>query len=307
MKTTPIFLQSSVSLLPGTLAQFAAQDLQHPFNQHMLIRSIQFSLLWSDAIGFITNIGNSVRFQLRLGRIGITGGNSYVPMWSFGKEISNLLEAIWLTQGGVQYHRDTFTWVLPRPLLVPAYSAQIAVATRTSGDSVATADATTAVTARISYSGVALPKGFRLPDTFDVPYVSAFCDATTGNTGHSNEIDLKNGFDHPMKIQRLIGRLQYKLSEGGTRDIDYLGIEPTVQILDSRGDYIVNPHAQFNEVFDVLGRDMPVRSVLEPGQNFAIDINGKLNSGGTLASDSDSVMFPTVSMIGHHQMPVREI
>ncbi len=306
MKTTPIFLQSSVSLLPGSLAQFAAQDLQHPFNQHMLIRSVQISLFWGDAVTAATppmNIGNSVRFQLRLGRIGITGGNSYVPAWSFGKKISNLLEAIQIKQNNTYYRRNTFTWILPRPLLVPAYSSLIAVATRTSGDSVAVADPTIAVTTRIAYSGVALPKGFRLPDTFDVPYVSAFCDATTGTTGHSNELDLKNGFDHPMKIQRLIGRLQHTATNAG--NVDYLGTTPTVQILDSAGNYIVNPHAQFNEVFDVLGRDMPVGSALAPGQNFAIDINNKLSAAKTVAAPS--TMFPTVSMIGHHSMPIREI
>ncbi len=296
MKTTPILLQSSVSLLPGAFAQFTAQDLQHPFNQHMLIRSIQFSLFWGDSKNTSTNlnIGNSIRFQLRLGRLGLTGGRVYVPAWSFGKRISSLLEAITVQQGGVYYKRNTFTWVLPRPLLVPAYSALIAVATRQGSDCVSVVNAATAITTRIAYSGVSLPKGFRLPETFDVPYVSAFCDTDTGSTGHSDELDLKNTFEHPLKVQHLIGRVENTDGMGDTTD--YFDTAPTVQVLTSRGEYVVNPHAQFNEVFEVMDRHMPVRSILEPGENFAIDLNGKLAN-----------QFPTVSMIGHHTMQTRDI
>ncbi len=312
MKTTPILLSSSVSLLASQLAQFKSQDLQHPFNQHMLIKEIRISLYeqsagWSSSNMQTANLGNSIRFQFRLGRLGLTGGNIYVPAWSFGRRILETSEITRFANNTVgNAIKNSFTWVLPRPLLVPAYSALIAVATRQSSDWLNTHDATAAVTVRLAYSGVSLPKGFRLPESFDVPYVSAFADATTGTSAHSNDLDLKNTFEHPMKIQRLIGRMNYLVTNGSLLlDNDYMGTTPIVQVLTSRGDYVVNPHAQFNEVFDVLGRDLPVRSVLEPGENFAIDVTGKLDASGAVASPA--TMNPTVSMIGHHSMLVRDI
>lgn len=254
--------------------------------------------VWVDE--FLINLGNTgaaselnggdIRVQLRLNTDLLTNG--YVPIWLLG---SSRNYSVASGSGGVSFFSDQlqaplFGAKLAKPmLLLPGEYIEAAFYHAGVLD-------TTALTARFLARGhVADPESLSDDHTRNLPWFSAFVGklqtANADATEQSKESDLRNPFDVPLKLDRMVGVIGSVIAGtdfGAYNDPDAIdaGLQYcTATMVDESGRAIVRDLTPFAHLFQIRDFTWPVKAVMPPRSFYLLNLierYSKINTTNTL-------------------------
>lgn len=293
---SPILLSSGELTIPKwSTVEPETTRMQNPFRTPMLIDEIRFR---TNALGFFNGLMSS-KVEILLGRSPLTNG--MVPIGNLCKV---LLDGNFGSDGGAlpYFHH---TWKLPKPLYVPPEEL-LTCRLHYSGEF--GGSATTVM--QVTYAGRSLPSNFPRPKTQWLPWAAAFQTAslalTDGNSDEtiSDQADLVNPFDEPLRVQRFIGRTlrnnNLAANELGQQAGDQAPSTMTfVRAVDSFGNILVRDPTPFTHLFQFVDRTWTVNAVLPPKGFYLFQINRDYTI--TVANTS---FAHAISMVGYREVKV---
>lgn len=196
--------------------------LTNPFRTAYIVdRICMMGSLAVNAGEVVPNFGQTLRVRFTLGHASIS--QDWIPIWSYGPRLqdtwTNTLTfpgSVETTPGlagafvgGREVVYSTFLWKLPKPLIVPPGTTLIPSLIR------GTDGLGGAMTCEMAYLGRRMPPGFKCPSEIDVPYVGRFLPPevaanTTAYLQSQDRVDMTNPFDVPLRVRRLVYRLQVR-------------------------------------------------------------------------------------------------
>jgi hypothetical protein len=199
-------------------------------------------------------MGPLVSARFELGHNEVT--RDFVPIWLLGAQTNGAEESEVLSNpAGAGTNVDYYRWKLPRPLFMPAGHALTAQFVRDAG---ALDTITGAITVDVAYVGKALPSDTKTPTLVAVPYAASYrhpFGTTQSESGSAiGTAALCNGFERPLHVQRLTGRIAIQ----GARELVWsiaglanaFAVVPVqVKIADTHGYGVVPNFTPFNDVF----------------------------------------------------------
>lgn len=259
---SPVILSSSCSVLANNSAIPDFGQLSYPFRKAIVIDEIRWSLrTTAEADGDIAlNLGALVSTKLAF-------GNKYlmrdpVPIWLLGTYMSFDQEELADGSSEVATCYSNYRWRLPEPLYLEA--GEVLGSWFTRGN-----DVFSAFNVQVTYVGRTVAPNTERPRVIPVPYAAPWV-TTLGNTyQQSNEFNLFNPFDVPLRVQRLTGRVVFR--ETPTRCVSAQGFTPstaggsvTLLMNDSWGGKMVNNRTGPSDVFDALRAAWTVDTEMPP-------------------------------------------
>ena len=201
MKNFPIILSDSGSLAAGKSFTPNLELMQNVYRHPIRIDEMRV-MLTNLAGGLLPSLGALARVRLDSGRFPITNG--FIPIGLIGlRETGQIAPWGVLNSNGNGFHVtfDYYKWRLPMPVYLDVGEAFLPNFQWIAPDN-AVAGGTSPLVVDISLVArtvEAIPKRLR------VPYVTAFL--PNNGEGHSNEQDLRNPFDVPLKIHQLCTKI----------------------------------------------------------------------------------------------------
>lgn len=199
-RPSPVLLSSSVAVSPGSIGTPNMAELAYPYRKAVLIDEIRFDLR-AEAANAI-NLGSILYAKFQLGQYYLM--RDPVPIWLLGTlmdfQEEQGLDSILTTNEAFSHYR----WRLAEPLYVEAGEVLRPQLSHVLHNTAVPAGA---ITCQVSYAGRVVPPQDKRPGIIEVPYVAPFV-TTFGNTyQQSNEFNLFNPFDKPLRVQRLTARV----------------------------------------------------------------------------------------------------
>ncbi len=299
----PLHMTATVRVQANSQAAPNTVNLQNTTGQYIEILEIKWELT-PTVIGIFS--GAVMGCQLNLGNIPITNG--FVPVWNFGPGRAFEYEIGSNTPGllvPIQYN-----WKLPRPLLIPPGGV---LAPMFQHRGLVPAD----VDVRISYACRVCPINHVVPKDVPVPYAAFYAskifqvfDNTNTDTDTSNELDLVNRFNSPLRINRFTGRIDQFANVIGPWGLanthsdvlfNQLGSRfLSVRMTDSRGEPIIPNPTLFRQAFCGPTRTMDVDFIMEPKTFYKAtldrSVSTEINNPPTLYGQA------FIGMVGWHSM-----
>jgi len=249
--------------------------------------------IWIDEVRFMCMIPNlafaggfSVRANLRLGRMQITGSrnNPFVPIWSFGTRQQPLGLVDQVVDTVANQCWSHFRWILPKPLYVPAGQILMSTFFRQADGGGAGGKV------GVAYAGRTVAPGTPMPSKISVPYVGVYEPPAGAASAISSELDLVNPFLVPLKVQRFTMRVLDSTGAGLIKAENLQsGANRQITMKDSSGYDIVTDAAPMLEVGFGARRAWTFNRTLGPKERFIVNYNN--------LAPSESV-FPTIAMVG---------
>lgn len=266
---SPVCLSSSCTLSQNNSALPDQGRLSYPYRKAIVIDEIRWTIKGPYTHTDGLNLGALVSTKLALGQKYLN--RDYCPIWLFGTVMSLLEEqnADVTVTPFVSYSQ--YRWRLPQPLYIAAGQYLSSVFSR--GADGFSSD----FTVRVSYLGHTVAPNQPIPGVIAVPYVAPFV-TTLGNTyEQSNENDLFNPFDFPLKIQRLTGRVLQFASGDAAVAVEALtpataGSAVALQMDDSWGGKMVQNLTGPGDVFDCLRGAWTVDTIMPPKSIYACKV-----------------------------------
>ncbi len=204
--------------------------------------------------GLLPNLGSAVFTKLQLGRHYLM--RDPVPIWLLGTMMAISQEEVKDNTLTTPLAYSQYRWRLPEPLFVDAgqvLSSQFfRYGDALSGD----------ITIQVTYAGRTVSPDQQTPRLIPIPYAAPFV-TTVGNVyQQSNENHLFNPFDHPIRIQRLTGRVHIAQSMVLSPTPVTAGSNTTLLINDSWGGKMVNNNTGPTDVFDSLRAAWTVDTIM---------------------------------------------
>jgi len=255
----PVLLSSSFTVNANNAGQPDFGKLSYPFRKAILIEEIRFSVYAPSNLG---NPGAALFVKFQLGQHYLM--RDAVPVWLLGTVMSNTQEETNVGADSVQYSH--YRWRLPEPLYVEA--GQVLRAYFSRG-----ADLSTAITGDLSYAGKVLPPNHTRPKRISIPYVARWVTTLGDAVDLSNEFDLFNPFNVPLRVQRLTGRVSSSSQSGLHTQSSYSALtpavlssagQPLIKMNDSWGGKMVNELTGPGDVFDILRSAWTVDTIMPP-------------------------------------------
>lgn len=244
---SPVLLSSPFTVLVNNLGIPDSGLLAYPFRKAIVVEEIRWDLYADFAGSDKVNLGGLVYTKMQLGRHLLM--RDAVPLWLLGTTLSDYQEqgdadAILTTPRAYSHYR----WRLPKPLYIEAGEVLRSQFNRAN-------DGFGTITGQVSYVGKTVAPNQPVPSVIAVPYAAPFV-TTVGNVyQQSNEKDLFNPFDVPLKIQRMNGRVMQFAS--GARAESVAALTPvtpqsdvTILMNDSWGGKMVNNNTGPSDIFD---------------------------------------------------------
>lgn len=265
----PVVLASDVHTLAATETRALSdpKHLENPFMGGMEVDEIRFY-----APTFIGTV-NETQYELRLGDELLTGG--FVPTSLFAPLIDSGLSSV-----------GTHVWRLPKPLYLRR------------GDRIFVNMRNPHTTLPASAGIVALgrPVGDAVPRVTNIPYVKAWIASACNDPvaygsydAESTEADLVNPFPIPLRLQRLIGIVYGSgFRASWWKQADSL----KVQIVDSKGGFVVRDPTPFTNLFFRLHRAWNINTVMAPRQHFDAQLH---------AEPGWNIGTPAIALVGYRQ------
>jgi hypothetical protein len=280
----PIILSDSVSLAAGATGVLDLTKLQAPQSQAMFVREIVFTASLPASAG---DLGGIVWAKIEAGRFAIT--NDFVPIWNFAPPYDryyndlNALGQVGARGDGITTTYTTYRWILPAPMYVAPGGGIKCTFFRTNRfDASFTAAVTGAsITARCAVIGN-LTDG-KTPAEIDVPYVTAFVPAVSGDTGvrKSLERDLSNECGKVITTQRFVGAIlglagaatstpkrYYSLSQANAVKVGI--IDPYNRSITSNP---TQPAVDWEAIFHPQDPTWTLRQRVDPGRNYQVTLS----------------------------------
>ncbi len=200
---SPVLMSSSCNVLPNNSAIPSFLDLTYPFRKSIVIEEIRWTVR-APTYGSASNLGAIVSTKLQFGRHYLM--RDPVPIWLLGTLMTLAQEEGNDSFLSTQTTFSEFRWRLPEPLFLQA--GEVLGSWFTRNDPYTTSFPT--INVQVSYVGRTVPPNQKLPRVIPVPYVAPWVTAIGGAGGYqqSNEFNLFNPFDVPLRIQRLTGRVE---------------------------------------------------------------------------------------------------
>jgi hypothetical protein len=322
----PLFLNARTILGSNTTGGVNAIALRNPMHLPMEILAITFQLempglfaVDEEVVPVGNILGGIIAAKIDLGQYPITNG--YVPVWNMGRSVQAYDEAPpwgpFVTDpssptGQSVPTTQTYQWVLPRPLYVPA-------------DSVLTPTFqhrglfTDPITVNVGYVCRSLPADY-VPKKINLPYAAAFVtknfDLTTiAANGFpvqqtSTETDLVNSFDETLILQRFTGRaLMYnnanpKLSDETGQPLSaWANAALEVRMIDSHGRPIIPNFTNFRAAFAGMTRswEMDKSQMMDKRSYYIATVN--MQDLGDPASDTDAfTLQAAIGLVGWREI-----
>lgn len=299
----PIHLTALATVSPSGTSGTNSVALKNPYGAlPMEILEVKWTLTNADGSSNlrsdnpVLNAG-SVGCQLDLGSIPLTNGA--VPIFGYGRSINEFIEA-----------GDTpavnFRWKPDHPLFVPP---QAAISAKFQGTSLFKASVDT----RISYSARSFPSQYK-PKKVNVPYLMNYTSKpmslAAADTDQSTETDILNIFPYPLRIYRIMGRINNLINippnynnenaSGTAGGVPAVANLIRLTMVNSKGQPLIRDLTPVGAAFNQQNRvweTYPGKTILEPGEHINVLID-KLASPSSSVSAVQCVTFISVLAYG---------
>lgn len=268
---SPVLMSSSCVVGEASSGIPDSGRLSYPFRKAIVLEEIRWTISAASLIDDTRfNLGALVSTKLQL-------GNNYlmrdaVPIWLLGTLMARSQEQAIDVGLSTPTVFSQYRWRLPEPLFVDA--GEVLQSEFSRGlDGFGTFGGG-GLTVKVSYVGKTVPPNQSRPRIIPVPYVAPWVTRLGQTYEQSNEFDLFNPFDVPLRVQRLTGRLLNLIAPSGPTTgtcASLQGLTPVVggsaiSILmdDSWGGKMVNNNTGPGDVFDCLRASWTVDTELPP-------------------------------------------
>lgn len=336
----PMVLESTCArLVSGDNRQINHDEIQNPYVNAFLVHEIRFRLMtrsWRAYGSNPANMGGSIAVQFNVG--GSALSRVPIPVAMFGPPIPSLEHDDWPVDNDVDtswdaedrtyvgpnrfgqpepVHVGHFRWRLPRPLLLTPGTVLDARVYRSQdgfnmfppdpgGD-----DSDPSVDVSIAYAGLVarqpIPPGLIVP----IPYVALWKNDFASGTPRvvqSGQQDLYNPFPVPLRLQRLMARMQsiVQIGAANTRQVS-LDIDigrrqplyfPPTSIKTFNDFSVTRETIPGVSVFEGYQRGINMPIDLAPGGGFTVQVDA---STGLPSVGTGGLMSSFVSMIGYRE------
>lgn len=268
-RPSPVLLSSACDVSPSNQNTPNMSELSYPYRKAVLVDEIRFDL--TAVSDTSPNLGSVLYAKFQLGQHYLM--RDFVPVWLLGTTMVPTEEqqndGALATPQAVSHYR----WRLPEPLYIEA--GQV-LRPQFSHIAHNTSIPAGAITVQVSYAGRVVPPQDKRPRVIEVPYVAPFV-TTFGNTyQQSNEFNLFNPFDTPLRVQRMTGRV---LSDGAAPFIlrSYtpapgVTTQAQIQIFDNYGGKVVNDLTGVGDVFDAARAAWTFDTVMPPKAQYEVRV-----------------------------------
>jgi len=260
---SPVLMSSSCDVLASNSAIPDSGQLTYPFRKAVLIEEIRWTMRTANG-NENQNLGALVSVKMQLGQRYLTRDS--VPVWLFGTRLSWLDEQHTSALLATPQSFSRYRWRLPEPLYVEAGQVLSSVFSRG-------ADVLSSINVQVTYVGRTVSPDQPRPRVVAIPYVAPFVSTAGLTYEQSNEFDLLNPFDIPLRIQRLTGRVlqQTEVTTNVYKIIEVLSLTPavagggvTILMNDSWGGKMVNDRTGPSDIFDCLRAAWTVDTMMPP-------------------------------------------
>lgn len=262
---SPVLLSSSCVVAANNSGIPSYDQLSYPFRKAIIIDEIRWTIRTNVEVDSnALNLGALVSARMQFGRHYLM--RDAVPIWLLGTFMAFREEEEIDAMPDVARDYSNYRWKLPEPLYLEA--GEVLRSTFSRGN-----DGFGPFTVQVTYVGRTVAPNQPRPTIIPVPYAAPWV-TTLGNAyQQSNEFDLFNPFDVPLRIQRLTGRVLGRTT-GFARSKWSLtpstpGTSVTLLMNDSWGGKMVNNNTGPSDIFDVLraawtvDTEMPPKGVYE--------------------------------------------
>ncbi len=255
---TPVLMSSSCDIVANNSALPQSDHLTYPFRKAVMIEEIRYTMRISGTGGILPNMGALVSTKLQLGQLYLM--RDQVPVWLLGTMMATNQEEGRDTLLTSTMSFSHYRWRLPEPLYVEA--GQVLSSAFFRG-----IDGFGSINIHVAYVGRTVAPDAPRPSVLAVPYVAPFVTTVGQAYQQSNEFNLFNPFDKPLRVQRLTGRV---LSFVSATTASGIGIktpvtaQSTLTILmdDSWGGKMINNNTGPGDAFDSLRGAWTVDTVM---------------------------------------------
>ena len=302
-KTYPIHLTASTTLRSGRESGVNAAALKNPTEDPMEICEIKINLQAVESAYTVGSfIGQPVGMRLDLGKIPLTNG--YVPSWVFGKpwNMGNYYYGGATAVGSSSmYGFANYVWRLSKPLYVPGGSVLVPTLKHFGygiGD----------INVQISYSGRGYG-GKYSPTKVFVPWVCNYTSkaldyTSTAQTDSSNELDLVNIFDQPLRVDRFVGIIGRTTGTDTASpaliqdNADMSGAYLSARIVSSFGEPLVRNFVPFGALFPAVQPSWECEHVMPPRTYYKVYLSKAAATTGSALYTANA----NVSLVGWREM-----
>jgi len=254
---SPVLLSSSCTVKANNSAIPDSGQLSYPFRKAIVIEEIRWTMS-SELVGG-KNLGALVATKLSIGQLYLM--RDPMPVWLLGTMMDQSLEDARDFSTAPASDFGHYRWRLPEPLYLEA--GQVLSSWFTRGD-----DGLGDIDVQVSYVGKTVAPSQPKPGLIAVPYAAPFVTTLGQVYQQSNEFNLFNPFDVPIRVQRLTGRvLKFAppfVSAAMALTPAVPGSGLTILMNDSWGGKMVNNNTGPGDVFDVLRAAWTVDTIMPP-------------------------------------------
>ncbi len=304
--SNPIHLIAQTTVQSGGSSGVNQEALRNPLDLPMEILEIKFQIRAVTSLPQTTNTpvltGASIAAEFALDSIPLTAG--FVPLWCFGKSLRVDLAEVqpFEITNGPNFHGH-YRWRLSSPLFI-APGQVLTPKFAHLGDTPA------ALKVIVSYSGRTLPKGYQPKKTLTVPYAAYYASKVFNgfngaDTDTSKETDLRNPFDIPIRVERLVGRINSKnttsLGTVFTDQPDFGADLLTTRIYSSAGEPLVPAFSIFQLVFNHTTKTWECPHLMPPRSFYLVE----LSLAAPVTTNANFQMQAFVSMVGSRDLELK--
>lgn len=296
----PVHLSASGTIVANSPGGVNQDALRCPFELPIEVSEIKFQLRSSERFS-----GSAVGVRLAMGGHDLTNG--YVPVFMLGR--SDYLRVEYNNNSSADPLVREFSWKLPRPMYVPptlSVEAQFQHRGLINSDIVST----------VSISGKVVPKFRGTPHVIQLPWAACYASkgfVTPGSldSDQSRETDLVNPFDVPVRLQRMVGRVNFfNTTLGYNADWEvsntyFVTDDLTLRMTSSDGDQIVRTDSPFASVFSPVTRTWELDGAIMPPRSFWMAYLTQAANSGINALNVPIINTALISIVGHRDVALK--
>lgn len=269
-RPSPVLLSSACDVAPGNQNTPDMAKLSYPYRKAVLVDEIRFDM--TAEAGSAPNLGSVLYAKFQLGQHYLM--RDFVPVWLLGTTMVPTEEEQRDTSLATPQAVSHYRWRLAEPLYVeagqvlrPQFSHVLHNTSVPAG----------AITVQVSYAGRVVPPQHKRPSVIEVPYAAPFVTTFGQVYQQSNEFNLFNPFDKPLRVQRMTGRVLRDgaapfLERSFTPPPNLATTQAQVQIFDNYGGKVVNDLTGVGDVFDAARAAWTFDVVMPPKAQFDVRV-----------------------------------
>lgn len=301
--TTPVLMSSSCTVARNNTGLPKALDLTYPFRKALWIEEIRFTIVRATQGGIpadrngAQSLGALVAMTLQMGRHYIA--RYPTPIWILGTAQDRYQEQSTDVALSTTEYLSQYRWRLPSPLYLEPGQTLLPVFQRGLPAGLPDDAYDQNFTVYVTYAGRTVDPSQPKPRSIQVPYVAPFLTNNASTYQQSNEYDLLNMFDKPVRVQRMTGRVYTFLTT--TRALETQALTPRpadiasnlyVKIEDSWGGKMVNDPTGPSDVWDIIRGAWTIDTVMPPKGQYLVKVSNLNTAAG---------QYLHVALIGERQ------